>query len=45
MSALLEMRGISKAYGSVQANVGIDLTVSAGSIVGLLGGMARARAH
>src|SRR3954466_14922937 len=37
MSALLEMRGISKAYGAVQANVGIDLTVSAGSIVGLLG--------
>ena len=31
------MRGISKAYGSVQANVGIDLTVAAGSIVGLLG--------
>ena len=37
MSALLEMRGISKSYGSVHANVGIDLTVMAGSIVGLLG--------
>jgi ABC-type uncharacterized transport system ATPase subunit len=37
MTALLEMRGISKAYGSVQANAGIDLTVQAGSIVGLLG--------
>src|SRR6058998_1969683 len=37
MSALLEMRGISKSYGSVQANAGIDLTVMAGSIVGLLG--------
>src|SRR5258708_23800749 len=37
MSALLEMRGISKSYGSVQANAGIDLTVTAGSIVGLLG--------
>ena len=37
MTALLEMRGISKAYGSVQANAGIDLTVTAGSIVGLLG--------
>jgi len=37
MTALLEMRGISKSYGSVQANAGIDLTVTAGSIVGLLG--------
>jgi ABC-type uncharacterized transport system ATPase subunit len=37
MAALLEMRGISKSYGSVQANAGIDLTVTAGSIVGLLG--------
>ena len=37
MSALLEMRGVCKAYGSVRANVDIDLTVSAGSIVGLLG--------
>src|SRR3979490_1915696 len=37
MTALLEMRGISKSYGSVQANAGIDLTVQAGSIVGLLG--------
>ncbi len=31
------MRGISKSYGPVQANRGIDLTVTAGSIVGLLG--------
>src|SRR4051812_39865844 len=37
MAALLEMRGISKSYGPVHANVGIDLTVMAGSIVGLLG--------
>ena len=37
MSALLEMRGITKSYGPVKANVGIDLTVEAGSIVGLLG--------
>jgi len=35
--ALLEMRGISKSYGPVHANIGIDLTVAAGSIVGLLG--------
>ncbi|MDB5397947.1 MAG: transporter ATP-binding protein [Rhodospirillales bacterium] len=34
---LLEMRGIVKQYGSVAANAGIDLTVSAGSVVGLLG--------
>jgi ABC-type uncharacterized transport system ATPase subunit len=31
------MRGICKAYGAVQANRGIDLTVPAGAIVGLLG--------
>src|SRR4051794_3308560 len=37
MTALLEMRGITKSYGPVHANVGIDLTVTAGSIVGLLG--------
>jgi ABC-type uncharacterized transport system ATPase subunit len=37
MSALLEMRGISKSYGPVHANIGIDLTVMAGAIVGLLG--------
>lgn len=34
---LLEMRGISKSYGSVQANHRIDLTVWPGQIVGLLG--------
>jgi simple sugar transport system ATP-binding protein len=34
---MLEMRGISKAYGKVQANRGIDLTVGRASIVGLLG--------
>lgn len=35
--ALLEMRGISKAYGEVRANRGVDLTVYPGQIVGLLG--------
>jgi ABC-type uncharacterized transport system ATPase subunit len=35
--ALLQMRGICKAYGSVQANRDIDLDVRAGQIVGLLG--------
>ena len=34
---MLEMRGIQKAYGAVQANRGIDLDVAAGQIVGLLG--------
>jgi simple sugar transport system ATP-binding protein len=34
---MLEMRGISKRFGAVQANDGIDLTLSAGEIVGLLG--------
>ena len=35
--SLLQMRGISKSYGAVRANRSIDLTVRAGSIVGLLG--------
>ncbi len=34
---LLEMRGISKAYGSVRANRAVDLTVMPAQIVGLLG--------
>ncbi len=34
---MLKMRGIKKAYGTVQANRGIDLDVAAGQIVGLLG--------
>ncbi|TGD96336.1 ABC transporter ATP-binding protein [Methylobacterium nonmethylotrophicum] len=34
---MLEMLGISKAYGTVQANRGVDLTVRRGEILGLLG--------
>lgn len=34
---LLEMRGISKAYGNVHANRRVDLTVMPGQVVGLLG--------
>jgi simple sugar transport system ATP-binding protein len=34
---MLEMHGIRKAYGAVQANRGIDLEVKSGQIVGLLG--------
>lgn len=34
---MLDMRGIEKAYGAVRANQGIDLTVGAGRILGLLG--------
>src|ERR1700752_755270 len=34
---MLEMRGIRKRYGAIQANDGIDLKVDAGRIVGLLG--------
>jgi simple sugar transport system ATP-binding protein len=34
---MLELRGIAKSYGAVRANCGIDLTVPAGKIVGLLG--------
>ncbi len=37
MQALLEMRGISKSYGSVRANRNINFTVQPGQIVGLLG--------
>jgi general nucleoside transport system ATP-binding protein len=37
MSAMLEMRGICKRYGSVRANRNIDLTVLPGRILGLLG--------
>jgi general nucleoside transport system ATP-binding protein len=37
MSAMLEMRGICKRYGTVRANRNIDLTVPEGRILGLLG--------
>ncbi len=37
MTRILEMRGITKSYGRVRANAGIDLDVEAGQIVGLLG--------
>src|SRR3954464_420326 len=36
-SPLVAMRGIAKAFGSVQAIGGVDLTVNAGDILGLLG--------
>ena len=34
---MLELSGIEKRYGTVLANAGIDLSVSAGSVLGLLG--------
>jgi simple sugar transport system ATP-binding protein len=34
---LLEMRGIAKRFGDVQANDGVDLTLECGEILGLLG--------
>jgi ABC-type uncharacterized transport system ATPase subunit len=37
MTALLEMRGIVRRFGAVSANDGIDLDVSEGEILGLLG--------
>jgi len=37
MTAMLEMRAISKRFGTVQANQAVDLTVPAGRIVALLG--------
>ena len=35
--ALLEARGISKSYGAIQALDGVDFTVHAGEVVGLIG--------
>lgn len=37
MTSLLQLSGVSKRYGGVQANSGIDLTVDAGSIHAILG--------
>jgi len=37
MSALLQVRDVSKSFGGVVANLGIDLSVPEGSIVGLIG--------
>ncbi len=37
MAALLQMRGIVRCFGAVRANDGVDLDVSAGEILGLLG--------
>ena len=34
---LLEMRGVSKRFGAVQALTGVDFTVGAGEVVGLVG--------
>src|SRR5438477_4466173 len=34
---MLEMRGIEKSFGAVRANRGIDISIPAGRIVGLLG--------
>ena len=37
MAPLLQLSGVSKRYGGVQANAGIDLTVDAGTIHAILG--------
>ena len=37
MTALLQMRGIVRCFGAVRANDGVDLDVSGGEILGLLG--------
>ncbi|MDR3374773.1 MAG: ATP-binding cassette domain-containing protein [Ancalomicrobiaceae bacterium] len=35
---VLSMRGIAKSFGTTRANVGVDLDVCAGHVVGLVGG-------
>ncbi len=37
MTALLEVEGVSKAFGGVQANRGVSLAVPEGAIVGMIG--------
>ncbi|HSK24739.1 MAG TPA: ABC transporter ATP-binding protein [Egicoccus sp.] len=37
MGAVLEVRGVTKRFGAVVANDGVDVSVRAGEIVGLLG--------
>ena len=37
MSALLDVRGITAAYGHVQALFGVDLSIGAGEVVALMG--------
>ena len=37
MAPLLQLSGVSKRYGGVQANSGIDLSVDAGTIHAILG--------
>jgi ABC-2 type transport system ATP-binding protein len=36
-TAAIEVRGLAKAYGSVQAVAGVDLTIAAGEVFALLG--------
>ena len=40
---VIEARGISKRYGALTALQGVDLTINAGEIVGLVGGIAPER--
>jgi ABC-type sugar transport system ATPase subunit len=35
--ALLELRGIAKHFGAIEALKGVDLSVGAGEVVGLMG--------
>ena len=37
MSAIIDVKGVSKAFGGVQANTDISLQVQKGGITGLIG--------
>ena len=37
MAAMIEIKGVSKSFGGVQANTGVSMTVERGGITGLIG--------
>jgi simple sugar transport system ATP-binding protein len=37
MAALLELRGVAKHFGAIEALKGVDVTIEPGEVVGLMG--------